>query len=188
MHFTRREFFKWSAAGAAGLSLGQLGFDLAPVRAYAYAMKIEGTKEIVSTCPFCSCGCQTLMAVKDGKLVSVEGDPDYPVSEGALCPKGASQLSQHLDEHRLQKPKYRAAFSDKWEEKDWDWTLDRIARLVKDTRDRDFIAKNAKGQDVNRWDSVYQFGSASMDNEECAASHQMLRSLGVVYIDHQARV
>jgi len=188
MEFSRRGFLKIAGAGIAGLSLGQLGFDLEPVKAYAFTMKIEGAKEVISICPFCSCGCNTLFAVKDGKIVSVEGDPDYPISEGALCAKGAALLSMHGEGHRVTKPLYRAPYSDTWEEKSWDWVLERIARRVKETRDSNFIAKDDQGRQVNRLEAMFQLGTSQMDNEECALSHQMLRSLGVVHMDHQARI
>jgi len=188
MEFSRRGFLKIAGAGVAGLSLGQLGFDLEPVKAHAFTMKIEGAKEVISICPFCSCGCNTIFHVKDGKIVSVEGDADYPISEGGLCAKGAALLSMHVNHHRLGKPLYRAPFSDKWEEKSWDFVLDRISRLVKETRDQDFQRTNEKGQEVNRLDSMFQLGSSQMDNEECAIFHQMQRGLGVTYMDHQARI
>ncbi len=188
MHTSRRGFIKLTGTGLACLGLSDLGFDLKPVKVYAAALKIEGAKEVVSICGFCSCGCNIIMSIKDGRIVSSEGDPDYPVSEGALCSKGAAFLSMHYNEHRLQKPLYRAPESDRWEEKDWDFVLDRIARRVKDTRDKDFILTNNKGQPVNRVESIFQLGTSQMDNEECALSHQMLRGLGVVHMDHQARV
>ncbi len=188
MEISRRGFVKLAGASAVCLGLGELGFNLAPVKAHAAGLKIEGAKEVVSICGFCSCGCNIIMSVKDGKFISSEGDPDYPVSEGALCAKGAAFHSMHVSEHRLTKPLYRAPGSDKWEEKDWDWTLNRIATKVKETRDKDFIVKNPKGQVVNRVESIFQLGTSQMDNEECAVAHQMLRGLGVVYLDHQARV
>jgi formate dehydrogenase major subunit len=186
--FSRRGFMKITGAGVAAMSLGQLGFDLKPAYAYAKGLKIEGAKEVISTCAFCSCGCEIIMHVKDGKLVSSEGNPDYPVSEGALCAKGAAYYAMHVSDHRVLKPRYRAPGADKWEEKDWDWMLDRIAHKIKDTRDKDFILKNDKGQDVNRWESYFQLGTSQMDNEECALTHQMCRALGGLHIDHQARV
>lgn len=186
--FSRRGFMKLTGAGVAAVSLSQLGFDLKPAYAYAKALKIEGAKEVISTCAFCSCGCQIIMHIKDGKIVSSEGDPDYPVSEGSLCPKGAAFYQMHVSDHRVLVPKYRAPGSDKWEEKDWDWMLDKIARKIKDTRDKDFQLTNDKGVTVNRWESYFQLGTSQMDNEECSVTHQMCRALGGVYIDHQARV
>jgi formate dehydrogenase major subunit len=188
MEVTRRRFMQIAGLGIASIPLARLGLHLGGVEAYAAGFKLEGTKEVISICGFCSCACNIIMHVKDGRLISSEGDPDYPVSEGALCAKGAAFLSMHNNEHRLQKPKYRAPGSDKWEEKDWDFVLDRIARRIKETRDKDFMLKNASGQQVNRVESIFQLGSSQMDNEECSLAHQMLRGLGVVHMDHQARV
>jgi len=188
MRVSRRGFMKLTGASAACISLAQLGFNLSPVQAYAADLKIAGAREVISICPFCSCGCNLIMHTKQGKLINVEGDPDYPISEGSLCAKGAAMLSMHNSDHRVYKPLYRAPGALDWEEKDWDFVLDRIARRVKDTRDKDFIRQNAKGQTVNRVETIFQLGTSQMDNEECALSHQMLRSLGVVYLDHQARV
>ena len=188
MQCNRREFLKLSGAGAVGLSLTQLGFDLSPMQAYAAGLKIDGAKEVVTVCPFCSVSCHIMAYVKDGKLVSTEGDPDYPINQGALCAKGASLLSMTRNDHRLSKPLYRAPFSEKWEEKSWDWTLEQIAQRVKKTRDESFIAKNDKGQTVNRVETMFLLGTSHADNEECALAHQAARALGIVYMDHQARV
>jgi formate dehydrogenase major subunit len=188
MSVSRRGFIQLLGAGTACLGLSRLGIDLGPAQAYAAELKIEGSKEVISICPFCSCGCNTLVHVKDGKIINVEGDPDYPISGGGLCAKGAALRSLHLSEKRLTKPLYRAPGSAKWVEKDWDWMLDRIARKVKDQRDKDFVSKNEAGLEVNRLESVFSLGSSQMSNEECAVAHQSLRSLGLVHIDHQARV
>lgn len=188
MKSTRRNFLKGVGAGVLCLTLGQLGFDLKEAHAWAGKLKIEGAREVISVCPFCAVCCQIIAHVKDGKLVSTEGDPDYPVNEGSLCAKGAALFSMYSGEHRLHKPLYRAPYSDKWEEKEWDWTLDQIARKVKDARDRDMILKNANGQTVNRFESIFWMGTSHASNEESAAIHQALRGLGVVHMDHQARV
>ena len=105
MQVNRRDFMKVSGAGVVGLSMLQLGVDVRPVRAYADTLKIEGAKEVVTICPFCSVSCHVISHVKDGKLVSTEGDPDYPINQGALCAKGASMLSMTRNEHRLTKPR-----------------------------------------------------------------------------------
>lgn len=188
MNCTRRGFMKLASVGVAGFTLGQMGIDLSPAKAFAAGLKIEGAKEVISICPFCSVSCNFIAHVKNGKIVSTEGDPEYPASEGALCAKGAAMLSMHNNPHRIDKPLYRAPYSDKWEEKSWEWTLDQIARRVKDTRDRDFKRFNAKGQEVNRVESIFHLGSSQMDNEECAVVHQGVRGLGLVHFDHQARI
>lgn len=188
MKCNRREFLKLAGVSVVGLGLGQLGFDLGPVAAYAAGMKIDGSKEVVTICPFCSVSCHIVAYVKNGKLVSTEGDPDYPINQGALCAKGAALLSMTLNKHRLLKPLYRAPYSDKWEEKSWDWALQEIAKRIKDTRDKDFILKNAKGQTVNRLESMFLLGTSHADNEECSLAHQAMKGLGVVHMDHQARI
>lgn len=188
MHYSRRRFIKLAGAGLVTLSLLQLGVDVKPVQAYAAKLKIEGAKEVISICPFCAVCCHFIAHVKNGKIVSTEGDPDYPVSEGALCAKGAAMLSMHNNDHRLTKPKYRAPYSDKWEEKSWDWILNRMARRIKDTRDKEFKPQNNLFQTVNRLESVFHLGTSQMDNEECAMVHQGVRGLGIVHFDHQARI
>lgn len=188
MQLNRRDFMKVTGAGIACLSLSQLGFDLKPLQAYAATLKITGAKEIISICPFCSVSCHVIAHVRDGELVNTEGDPDYPINQGALCAKGAAMLSLTQNPHRVLKPLYRAPNSDRWEEKDWDWMLNRIAIRVKETRDQHFELTNAKGQQVNRLQSVFALGTSHMDNEECALVHQAMRAIGVVHMDHQARI
>jgi formate dehydrogenase major subunit len=128
--------------------------------------------------------CAIIAHVKDGKLVSTEGDPDYPINQGSLCAKGAAVLTMTLNPKRLQTPKYRAPGSGRWEEKSWEWMFEQIATRVKKLRDSDLILKNEKGQSVNRLESMFFIGSSHADNEECAVAHQMARGLGVVHLDH----
>ncbi len=187
MDYNRRDFLKVSGTGVLGLSLMQLGVDIKPVQAYTATLKTEGAREIVTICPFCSVSCHIIASVRDGKLISTEGDPEYPINEGALCAKGASLLTMTQNEHRLKKPMYRAPGSTKWEEKSWEWTLEQIATRVKKVRDKDLLLKNDKGQTVNRLDSMFFIGTSHADNEECALAHQMVRGLGIVHVDHQAR-
>ena len=188
MKCTRRSFLKLAGAGVLTLTLGQLGINIDEAMAYAGKLKIEGAKEVVTVCPFCSVCCQVIAYVRDGKLVSTEGDPDHPVNEGALCAKGAALFTMYTSEHRLTKPLYRAPHSDKWEEKDWDWTLQQIARRVKAERDKSFIQNNDKGQTVNRLETICWMGTSHASNEECAVIQEALKSLGIVSMDHQARV
>lgn len=188
MEYNRREFIKISGAGLAGLSLVQLGCNMQQVKGYAAGLKIEGAREVISICPFCSVSCHIIAHVKDGQLVSTEGDPDYPINEGALCAKGAAMLSLTRNDHRVATPLYRAPYSDTWEHKSWDWVLDRIAQRVKETRDSGFTATNAKGQRVNRVETLFTLGTSHLDNEECSLVHQAIRALGVVHVDHQARI
>ena len=156
MNCNRRDFLKLAGASAVCLTLGQLGFNLDEAFAYAGKLKIEGAKEFISICPFCAVCCQVIAYVKDGRLVSVEGDPDFPVNQGSLCAKGAGLMGMYTGKPRLMKPLYRAPYSDKWEEKDWDWTLEQIARRVKEARDRDIILQNQDGKTVNRLEQLFQ--------------------------------
>ncbi len=188
MKVTRRDFIKVTGLGAATIALSQLGVDLGPAKAYAKELKIKGAKETISICPFCSVSCHYIAHTRDGKVVSTEGDPGYPVSEGALCAKGATMNSMINSHHRVLKPMYRAPYSDRWEEKSWDWMLERLARRIKETRDQNFKTYNESGQRVNRVEEIFHLGSSQMSNEECAVVHQALRAMGVVHMDHQARI
>ncbi len=126
---------------------------------------------------------------KTGKIINIEGDPDHPISEGALCAKGAGTFQMSANnEHRLTKVLYRKPGGDKWEAKPLDWALTRIAKKIKAERDKSFMVKNAKGQVVNRLETIAHMGSSKLDNEECWMITTAMRSLGLIQIDHQARV
>lgn len=192
MEFNRRKFLQLSAATAAAGAFGGLGFSLTPAtaRAEKLALKTREAKETTSICCYCAVGCGLLVHTdtKTKRAINVEGDPDHPINEGSLCAKGASiyQLAENQD--RILKPMYRAAKSDTWEEKSWDWMLKEIAKRVKQSRDESFAVKNDKGQVVNRTNGIASCGSAALDNEECWAYQSFLRALGLVYIEHQARI
>jgi len=191
MTLERRQFLKLSAAVTATAAFGGLGFDLKPAYAAAELSKLKFTKQTTSVCCYCSVGCGLIVNTAEagsGRAVNVEGDPDHPINEGSLCPKGASIWQLTENPKRVTSVMYRAPYSDKWEEKPWDWALDRIARKVKDTRDATFEVKNAKGQLVNRVAGMASVGSAAMDNEECWIYQSMLRAMGLTYIEHQARI
>jgi len=194
MDVTRREFLVISGVIGAGVAVSTLGLDLGPVKAYADELKIDKMKSAKNTttiCPYCSVSCGLIVStdIKAGKIINIEGDPDHPINEGALCAKGASLFQTTASNpHRLTKVLYRAPFSDKWEEKTWDWAVSEIAKKAKATRDADFIEKNSKGQVVNRVETIAHLGSSNIDNEECWVLNAMVRSLGLVYIDHQARI
>ena len=195
MGVTRREFLSITGTVGAGLALSSLGLDMAPVLAYAEGLskidKVKSSKQTFSICYYCSVSCGLICStdVKTGKIINIEGDPDHPISEGALCAKGAGifQMSAR-NEHRLTKVLYRRPGGDKWEPKSMDWALTQIAKKIKATRDKDFIVKNAKGQLVNRTESIAHMGSSKLDNEECWMVTTAMRALGLVQIDHQARV
>lgn len=189
MKVTRRDFMKISGATVAGAVLSQLGFDLTPVQSYAAELRIKGAKETPSICCYCSVGCGILFHTDtNGKVINAEGDPDHPISEGALCAKGAASYQIAVNPNRLSKVRYRAPYSDKWKEVSWEWALDKIAANIKKCRDKSFVEKNAEGKIVNRTNGIASVGSAAMDNEECWLFQKFLRSLGIVYIEHQARI
>ena len=188
MKVTRRELLKVAGAGAGALALGGLGVSYLVTESYAKDLKIKGAKEVRSICPFCAVSCRFIAHVKGGKVVSTEGDPGYPISVGALCAKGATMNSMVNSTHRVLKPMYRAPFSEKWEEKSWSWMIEQLARRIKDTRDKTFTVKNAEGQVVNRLETMFHMGSSQMSNEEASVVVQAMRAMGIVYMDHQARI
>lgn len=194
MQISRRGFLKFSGATTAGVAVGglaNLGVDLAPVVAYARDLRIKNARVVPSVCPYCAVGCGQLVYVEkvgnEDKIINLEGDPDCPHTLGALCPKGSATIQLSINERRPTKCLYRAPGSDKWEEKPLDWMMDQVAERFKKTRDQHFI-ETEKGITVNRLDAVANLGSACCDNEECYIQSKLLRTLGVVYHEHQARV
>lgn len=201
MNVSRRNFLKLSGGT---LVLGSLGVNLDPVKAYAQTLRIKNAKESFTICPYCSVGCGIIVHTAEGKVINTEGDPDHPISEGTLCSKGASLYQIINNPTRLTKPRYRAPGATEWKDVEWDWALDEIAKRVKQTRDKTFKATSKskvkeKGPDgkevdvekdfvVNRTDGIAHVGSAALDNEECYMLQKMLRSWGLVYIEHQARI
>ncbi len=185
MELTRRSFLKLSGGA---LLLSSLGLNLEPAKAYAQELRIKGAKETTTICPYCSVGCSIIVSVKEGKVVNTEGDPDSPINEGALCPKGASIYQLANNPYRVTEPLYRAPGATEWKKISWEEAINKIARLVKKTRDKYFIVKNEKGQVVNRIDAIAHVGSAALDNEECYLLQKLMRSWGLVYIEHQARI
>lgn len=185
MEPTRRQFLTaLGTAGAAGAGLGS------PTAAEAAAIpepKTAGAKETTTVCPFCGVGCGQVVSVKNGKIVSIEGDKSHPINEGTLCSKGAAASQVTNNPLRLKTPLYRAPGSDKWEEKSWDWVLPRIAQRVKATRDATFQTE-AGGRVVNRTEAIASLGGAALDNEECYLLAKLMRALGIVYLEHQARI
>jgi formate dehydrogenase major subunit len=185
MDISRRGFLKLSVGSAI---LGNLSVDLFPAKSYAATLPIRYAKETQTICPYCAVGCGIIVHTRNGKVINTEGDPDHPINEGTLCSKGASLYQIVNNPMRLTKPRYRAAGAKQWKEVEWDWALDEIAKRIKATRDKTFVRKNKKGQVVNRCDGIAHVGSAALDNEECYILQKWLRSLGLVYIEHQARI
>lgn len=196
MEMNRREFFKFCGAGIGASSLAALG--MAPEPAYAESVrhfKLANTKEARNTCPYCSVGCGIILYSRGsgGKNVSqdifhVEGDADHPVNRGTLCPKGAGLVDFIQSPNRLHYPQVREPGSNEWKRISWDEALDRIARLTKDDRDANFIEKNDSGDTVNRWLSTGFLAASASSNEAGYMTHKVVRSLGILGFDNQARV
>ena len=180
-----------SGATAAGLAVSGLGFDLSPVRSHAQMLKTKYAKETITICPYCAVGCGAIVHTSkkgDGRVINVEGDPDHVINRGTLCSKGAALSGLSENENRLLQPMYRAPYAKEWKPVSWDRALTEIAERVKKTRDATFTKKNNKGQVVNRTTDIVSVGSAALDNEECWIYQALMRALGLVYIEHQARI
>jgi formate dehydrogenase major subunit len=192
---SRRQFLKLSAAGLSASSLAILGFSPNQVLAEVRQYKLARATETRNTCPYCSVGCGILMYSLGDKaknspaeIIHIEGDPDHPVNRGTLCPKGAGLLDFVHSPNRLRYPEYRAPGSDKFVRMSWDDAFDKIARLMKNDRDKNFIAKNADGATVNRWLSTGFLAASASSNETGYLTHKVVRSLGLLAFDNQARV
>jgi len=195
MDMTRRQFFKVCAAGLGSSSLAMMGFSPQPVLAETRNFKLARTTETRNTCPYCSVSCGVILyslgdKAKNAKadIIHIEGDPDHPVNRGTLCPKGAGLLDFVHSQSRLKYPEYRAPGSNEWIRISWEDALGRIAKLMKEDRDRNFIAKNADGLTVNRWLSTGMLAASASSNESGYITHKVMRSLGILVFDNQARV
>ena len=194
MATSRREFIRNATTG--GIALSVLGFDLTPALAQVRELKIARTTETRSTCPYCSVSCGVIIHTLGDKsrnvtptVVHVEGDPDHPINQGALCPKGITLKQNIVNDRRLTTVKYRAPGSRAWEEKPWDWAIDRIARLVKDARDKHLIERDAKGRAINALTAVGVIGGCTDTNEANYLLVKAFRAgLGVIPIEQQARI
>lgn len=194
MQVTRRQFFK-VCAGGVGAGLSALGFAPGEALAEVRAFKLVRTTETRNTCPYCSVGCGILLYSQGdksknvhGQIIHIEGDPDHPVNRGTLCPKGAGLLDFVHSPNRLQRPEYRAPGAREWTPISWDEAFSRIARLMKADRDAHFIARNDKGELVNRWTSTGFLAASASSNESGYLTHKVVRSLGMLAFDNQARV
>jgi formate dehydrogenase major subunit len=191
---TRRQVLRGGAASAAALGIYALGFDAAVAEATTVKrhLRIEGATVSHSVCPYCAVGCGLLAYTrKNGngvELLQIEGNPDSPVNEGTLCPKGASSMELAVSRRRLTNPLYRAPGADKWKRVSWDFVLDKLARNIKASRDRTFVTKDDEGNVVNRTEGIAFAGGAAFSNEEGYLSAKLMRGLGLVYVEQQARV
>ncbi|RKP46425.1 sulfate ABC transporter substrate-binding protein [Trinickia fusca] len=195
LQMSRRQFLKVTASSLAGSSLVLLGFSPADALAEVRQYKLLRTTETRNTCPYCSVGCGVLMyGLGDNaknalpSIIHIEGDPDHPVNRGTLCPKGAALIDFIHSESRLRYPEYRAAGSDRWQRISWNDALDRIAKLMKEDRDANFIETTDDGLKVNRWLTTGMLAASASSNEVGYLTHKTARSLGLLAFDNQARV
>jgi formate dehydrogenase major subunit len=212
---SRRDLFRLSLGAGSGLALGGL-LDVRAVRAATADLKLSNVSEFTTSCNFCSCGCGMIAAVRDGKLLKMEGDYDHIVNRGSLCVKGISMFATHASPQRLTKPLYRAPGADRWQEISWDDAIARVAKKIRETRDQTWIAtekvdapelsvdrasgdrlQNAprliphegkRDVPVNRTDAIGFMGGAQNTNEECYIFQKAARLLGLAYVEHQARL
>jgi formate dehydrogenase major subunit len=195
MQVTRRQFVKYAAGGIGASSLAALGFSPNPALAEVRQFKLAHTSETRNTCPYCAVGCGIVMyGLGDrsknahSEIIHIEGDPDHPVNRGTLCPKGSGLLDFVHSPNRVKFPEYRGPGETEFKRVSWDWALDRLARLMKDDRDRNFIQKNEKGEIVNRWTTTAWLTASASSNESGYISAKVIRALGGVGVDNQARV
>src|SRR5262245_15533117 len=191
MSLSRRDFLTWSGAATAGVAVGARGVDLSPVEAAASSIRLKEAKAFPGVCPYCAVGCAQLIYVKDNRIIDIEGDPDAPHTEGALCLKGSSTYQLSMNDRRITECWYRAPGSARWEKKPLDWLMDEIAKRVKKSRDETFVetAKVAdKNVTVNRCEGIAWLGSSVLDNEENYLIAKLSRGLGLVNLENSARL
>jgi formate dehydrogenase major subunit len=214
MKLSRKDFLKIN--GKKNIKPITSGVDRATPLA-APSTKLRNAQRFTTICPYCAVGCGQVLSVVNGKVINVEGDPEHPINQGSLCSKGNALLQVANNERRLTKVLYRAPKSDRWQEKSWDWALEQIARRIKDTRDKNWVEKDnnplspfpiplskggrgvvtkggqggcgkGDGFTVNRTEAIACLGGAALDNEECYLYSKLARALGIVYLEHQARI
>jgi len=197
MEISRRGFLKATGVGVASTALGAFGFSAAEAAEVAHvrAYKLATTTETRNTCPYCSVACGVILYSKGdlrkgqtAEITHIEGDADHPTNRGTLCPKGAALKDFVHSKTRLQFPMLRKPGSDRFERVSWDEALDRVARLMKDDRDANFVTKNKDGVTVNRWTTVGFLGASATTNETAYATYKVVRSAGILAFDNQARV
>jgi len=190
---TRRDFLKLSAAGTGAAGLTALGFDTAAAVEIKQNFRIGGALESHSVCPYCAVGCSLVAYTRDNpdgsrQLLQIEGNPDSPVNEGRLCPKGATAMQLAISTRRVESPMYRAPGSEHWQTIGWDDMLNKLAQRLKEARDATFVAQDAKGNTVNRTEGIAFAGGAAFSSEEGYLATKLMRGLGLVHLEQQARV
>lgn len=195
MQVTRRTFFKVCAGGLWGSSVAMLGFSPVDALAEVREFKLARSTETCNTCPYCSVSCGLILHSMGDKaknaessIFHIEGDPDHPVNRGTLCPKGAGLVDFIHSPNRLKYPEYRAPGASEWKRISWDEAFTKVARLMKDDRDKNFISKNTDGTTVNRWTTTGFLAASASSNEAGWITHKVMRSTGLLGFDNQARV
>jgi formate dehydrogenase major subunit len=189
MSISRRRFLK-TVAGAPVLAAlaASPAANTATLLDLATPSSGDSSQKVPTICPFCGCGCGFLVTVEDGKVTNIEGDPQHPINRGAACSKG-SAIAQIADNpRRLTAPLYRPPGGEEWQTVTWEWAMDRIARRIKATRDSTWRRFDDAGKVVNRTEAIASIGGAALDNEECYLLSKAMRSIGLVYLEHQARL
>jgi formate dehydrogenase major subunit len=185
MNVSRRGFLKLAGGTLAAAGVGA---SVGVKTAHARPSKIRYAREVPTICPYCGVGCGIIAHVSNGKIINTEGDPDHPISRGALCSKGSALYQIANNDRRLSKVLYRAPGADSWKEVEWGWAIDKIAANLKKTRDAGFVKTDARGRVVNRVENIAAIGGAALDNEEVYSLTKFNRALGLVYVEHQARI
>ncbi|SVA31495.1 uncharacterized protein METZ01_LOCUS84349 [marine metagenome] len=192
---SRRDLLKASALAGGATLVNALGFNLEPAYAAAHELKISNAREFKTVCPYCAVGCGAIAYVHGSgglntvnSIIHVEGDPDSPINGGTLCPKGAAQMQLAMSPRLEKGPKYREAGASEWTDVTWDFAMDWFARKFKDSRDASFVEQDAEGRTVNRCEGIGWVGSATVANEDAYFITKTMRTMGLVYIDHQARI
>lgn len=192
--FTRRDFLKTGAASAGALALSGIGFDVAFAEStkVKQSLRIAGATEMHSVCPYCAVGCSLVAYTRQSsgstQLLQIEGDPDSPVNEGRLCPKGATAMQLAVSPRRVTSPQYRAPGATTWKTISWEDMLNRIAANIKSSRDATFVATDGNGNTVNRTEGIAFAGGAAFSSEEGYIATKVMRGLGLVHLEQQARV
>jgi formate dehydrogenase major subunit len=184
----RRSFLKLTGTAAAGTTAaGLAAFGLVPKAYAAPQREPKQGQEFPSVCPYCAVGCGQLAMVSEGQIINIEGNPDSPINQGTLCSKGSASFQLVHNERRMTKGMYRAPGSDQWQEMSVEEILDKVAERMIESREKNFV-EQVDGVTVNRTESLAWLGSACVDNEECYLITKLARSLGIVYLEHQARI
>jgi formate dehydrogenase major subunit len=187
MAISRRQFLGGTGAAGTSALFGSLGLNLHPSSAFAEAAQPQRGTISTTVCPFCGVGCGQIVETRGGRVVNIEGDPDHPINEGSLCSKGAALYQVAENERRLKKIRYRKPGSPDWEDLSWDRAMAMIVERVKRTRDATWVGAR-DGRTFNHTTGIASLGGAALDTEECYLLTKAMRALGVVWLEHQARI